>query len=117
MKIVIPVDTDKKTVVTKTGQCAYFAVYEDEKVFDYIENTHAHPHDHKGEKHHHEGGDDHSHKKDVGKLSGCDLILVRAVGENMKEALDSIGLEIRKIRKKDGENADEVIKNFLAGNL
>ena len=57
------------------------------------------------------------HKKDVIGLKECDIILVQAVGENMKEALESIGLKVKKIRKKDGLTADEVIKNFLANKI
>ena len=58
-----------------------------------------------------------SHKKDIVGLTGCDLILVQAVGENMKEALLSIGLTVKKIRKKDGVTANEVINNFLNNNI
>jgi len=35
----------------------------------------------------------------------------------MKEALESIGLKVKKIRQKHGTTADEVVKNFLAGNI
>ncbi|MEO1937345.1 MAG: NifB/NifX family molybdenum-iron cluster-binding protein [Sulfurimonas sp.] len=124
MKIVLAVDEDKKTIVTRTGQSAYFAIYEDDKFVDLIPNKH-HDGGHHAHRHNHEhdhGGMGHeahtnSHRKDVEALQGCDIILVRAVGENMREALESIGLKIKKIRKKDGENADEVVKNFLAGNI
>ncbi len=58
-----------------------------------------------------------SHKKDVEALKNCDIILVQAVGENMKEALESIGLEVKKIRQKHGVIADEVVRNFLDGNI
>lgn len=114
MKIVIAVDEDKKTVVKRTGQAAFFAIYEDGKAIDFIENGHGHG---GGTHHDHEHMEDeehtHSHRKDVEGLSGCDLILVRAVGENMKEALESVGLKVKKIREKHGIMADEVIENFL----
>jgi len=126
MKIVVAVDEDKKTVVKKTGQAAFFAIYEDEKVVDFIANHHGEGNHGKGnpqgEAHHkhedsHEGmeHDEHTneHKKDVLGLKDCDVILVQAVGGNMKEALESIGLKVKKIRKKDGITADEVVKNFL----
>ena len=58
-----------------------------------------------------------SYRKDVASLKGCDIILVQAVGENMKEALESIGLKIKKIRQKHGATAYEVIANFLSGNI
>jgi predicted Fe-Mo cluster-binding NifX family protein len=124
MKIVLAVDEDKKTVVKRTGQSAYFAIYEDDKLVDLVPNKH---HDGGHHAHHHHAEHDHSgmsheahtnsHRKDVEALKGCDIILVRAVGENMREALESVGLKIKKIREKHGTTADEVVKNFLAGNI
>jgi len=124
MKIVLAVDEDKKTIVKRTGQSAYFAIYEDDKLIDTIPNKH-----HDGGHHSHRHNEEHnhsdmshqehtsSHRKDVEPLKECDIILVRAVGENMKEALGSVGLKIKKIREKHGATADEVIKNFLDGNI
>ena len=54
------------------------------------------------------------HRKDLNNLSDIDTILARAVGPNMKEALELSGIHVVKIRKKDGENAEEVVKNYLA---
>ncbi len=124
MKIVLAVDEDKQTIVKRTGQSAYFAIYEDEKLVDLVPNKHHdgghHAHRH-NEEHDHEGlsHDEHtnSHRKDVEALKECDIILVQAVGENMKEALESIGLKVKKIRQKHGKTADEVVKNFLSGNI
>jgi len=96
MKIVLAVDNDKKTIIKRTGQAPYFVIYEDNKVLKYISN---------------------GHKKDVELLKGCDIFLVQAIGENMKDAINSIGLDIKKIRQKDGLTSDEVIKNFLAKNI
>lgn len=45
------------------------------------------------------------------------MILVRMIGENMREALESVGLKIKKVREKHGESADEIVKNFLDGNI
>ena len=124
MKIVLAVDEDKKTIVKRTGQSAYFAIYEDDKLVDLVPNKHhdgghhAHreheEHDHSDREH-----EEHtnSHRKDVQALQNCDIILVQAVGENMKEALESIGLKVKKIRQKHGATADEVIANFLSGNI
>jgi len=119
LKIVLAVDEDKQTIVKRTGQSAYFVIYEDDKLVDVVPNKHhSHSH-HKEHDHSHLSHKEHtnSHRKDVEALRGCDIILVQAVGENMKEALQSVGLEIKKIRKKDGLTADEVVKNFLAGNI
>ncbi len=124
MKIVLAVDEDKQTIVKRTGQSAFFAIYEDDKLIDFVPNKHNdgghHAHRH-NEEHDHEGSsyEEHtnSHRKDVEALKGCDLMLVQAVGENMKEALESVGLKVKKIRQKHGTTADEVIKNFLDGNI
>jgi predicted Fe-Mo cluster-binding NifX family protein len=124
MRIVLAVDEDKKTIVKKTGQSAYFAIYDDEKLVDLVPNKHNdgghHAHRH-NEEHDHSGmeHEEHtnSHRKDVEALKDCDIILVQAVGENMKEALESIGLKVKKIRQKHGVTADEVVDNFLKGNI
>jgi predicted Fe-Mo cluster-binding NifX family protein len=116
MKIVLAVDEDKKTIITRTGQAAYFVIYEDEKLIKTIPNNHHKHHGNsKGHNHKHLNHHEHTneHKKDVLALKGCDVFLARAIGENMKEALESIGLKVKKIRKKDGLTADEVVKNFL----
>ena len=54
------------------------------------------------------------HRKDLDNLSDIDTILARAVGPNMKEALELSGIHVVKIRKKDGEKADEVVRGYLA---
>lgn len=124
MKIVVAVDKDKKTIVARTGQSAYFSIYEDDKFVELLPNKHhdgghhAHTHNHE-HNHSHEEHEVHtnSHRKDVQSLQGCDVILVRRVGENMREALESIGVKIKKVREKHGDSADEIIKNFLDGNI
>jgi len=120
MKIVLAVGEDKQTIIKRTGQSAYFAIYEDSKLVELVPNKHHdgghHAHRHNEEHDHSElSHKEHtnSHKKDVEALKGCDIILVRAVGENMKEALESINLKVKKIREKDGLTADEVVNNFL----
>ncbi|UCN01318.1 hypothetical protein LCX93_05215 [Sulfurimonas sp. SWIR-19] len=112
MKIVLAVDEDKQTIVKRTGQSAYFAIYNDDKLEGFVPNKH-----HDGGHHTHREHEEHtnSHRKDVEALKDCDIILVQAVGENMKEALESIGLKVKKIRQKHGKTAEEVVKNFLSG--
>ena len=124
MKIVLAVDKDKKTIVKKTGQSAYFAIYDDDKFVEVVPNKHhdgGHHSHRENEEHDHSemAHDEHtnSHRKDVEALKDCDIILVQAVGENMKEALESIGLKVKKIRQKHGATADEVVRNFLDGNI
>ena len=124
MKIVLAVDEDKKTIVKRTGQSAYFAIYNDDKLVEIVPNKHHdgghHAHrENEEEDHSQMAHDEHtnSHRKDVEALSDCDIFLLQAVGENMKEALESIGLEVKKIRQKHGVTADEVVRNFLDGNI
>ena len=115
MKIAVPVDADKKTIAKKTGQAAYFAVYEDKELIKFVPNAHGGDHLH----HHGMGRQAHvqTHRKDVINLQGCDIILLRAVGEHMKEALESVGLKVKKVRQKDGQTAQEVVENFLDGKV
>ena len=121
MRIAIAVEEDKQTIVKRTGQAAFFAIYEDTKAVNYIANTHGKGHSNHTHEHSHKdmGETEHTnkHKKDIAGLKGCDIILVQVVGENMKEALESIGLKVKKIRKKDGASADEAIKNFIEGKV
>ena len=115
MKIVIAVDSDKQTIVKRTGQAAYFAIYDDDKILEYIENSHG-----KGKHNHNkltETEHTSQHAKDVAGLKECDIMLVQAVGENMKISLEEIGLKVKKVRKKDGLTADELVKNFLNDNI
>ena len=39
MKIVLAVDEDKQTIVKRTGQSAYFAIYEDATLIDLVPNV------------------------------------------------------------------------------
>ena len=124
MKIVLAVDEDKQTIVKRTGQSAYFAIYDDDKFVEVVPNKHhggGHHSHRENEEHDHSemAHDEHtnSHRKDVEALKDCDIILVQAVGENMKEALESIGLKVKKIRQKHGITADEVVRNFLEANI
>ena len=124
MKIVLAVDEDKKTIIKRTGQSAYFAIYNERELVEIVPNKHhdgGHHSHRKNEEHNHSGlshtEHTNSHRKDVELLKGCDLMLVQAVGENMKEALESVGLEVKKIRQKDGITAQEVIENFYDGNI
>lgn len=118
MKIAIPVDCDKKTIFKRTGHAPYFAIYEDDKLIDFVSNGHTHG-EHIHEKHSHADDEDHTngHQKDIAGLQGCDMILVRMIGEHMREALKNLNIEIKKIREKDGLVADEAIANFLQQKL
>lgn len=120
MKIAIPVDNDKKTIFQRTGQAPFFAVYEDDKLVEYVENAHGHLH-HEQHQHSHEEHEHHehtnAHKKDTAGIADCDTILVQMIGENMRDALKSHGIKIQKIRKKDGDTATEALQNFLNNKL
>ncbi len=116
MKILVPVDSDEKTVFKRTGQAPFFNIYEESQLLESVPNNHGGGH---GYKHAHDDSKEHlnEHKKDIESLRGCDIILVQALGEHMKEALESISLDVMKLRKDDGVFADEVVENFLNNNL
>jgi hypothetical protein len=75
MKIVLAVDEDKKTIVKRTGQSAYFAIYEDDKLVKLAQNKRGH-HAHKTNEQDHHSEMEHkahtnSYKKDVESLKDC----------------------------------------------
>jgi len=119
MKIVIPVDEDKSTIVKRTGRAPFYAIYEDAKLVEFVVNHHAqeHKHEDQHEHHKHAHGEGNHHRKDIAKLQGCDLILAQAVGKNMQSALSSAGITIQKLSKYDGTTAAEVVEKFLAHKL
>ncbi|MEA1918636.1 MAG: NifB/NifX family molybdenum-iron cluster-binding protein [Campylobacterota bacterium] len=141
MKIIIPVGSQEREIFQRIGRAPFFAVYENDTFVELRVNSHAASHDHhtegeghgghhhgkgegRGGHHHHEGPMEAyskeevaHHKKDLGNLKDINCALSRAIGPNMKEALESSGIKVIKIRKKDGEYADEVIENYFAGTL
>jgi len=113
MKIVVPVEADKQSMIKRTGQASYFAIFENDKLNSFIPNSHTdEEHDH-----HNLNDQEHvnEHKKDVINLQGCDVILVQAIGKHMRAALDDIGLKIVKI-KPNTNNVFEIVKDFLTKN-
>ena len=128
MKIAVPVEGENLQVYTRVGRAPFFAIFEDGTFEGLRVNHHAGSH--------HDGKEEHGsrqpsahafepyskeevehHKKDLHNLADVDVMLVRAVGPNMKEALELSGIEVVKTRKKDGEKADELVKNFLDKNI
>ena len=116
MKIVVAVDNDKKTLFKRIGRAPFFAIYEDEVMIETVVNVHAKSHEDDGSGAHnpseHSAEGVEHHRQDVMYLKGYDVILTQAVGPNMKEALQNIGLKVQKISKADGSTADEVVKKF-----
>ncbi|ADV47076.1 NifB/NifX family molybdenum-iron cluster-binding protein [Nitratifractor salsuginis] len=133
MKILVPVEGENRKVFTRIGQAPFFAIYENGDFLELRENLHAKSHQEEGTGHHHGkdqgegqrhgGGKPHTepyskeevehHRRDLGNISDVDLVLTRAVGPNMKEALELQGHKVVKIRKADGETSDEVVENYL----
>jgi len=139
MKILIPVEGESQRVYTRMGHAPFFAVYEDGDFLELRENIHAKSHEEEhvgyhgqhwregrgqGKRHRH-GGDreialepyskeevEH-HRRDLNNIADVDVVLTRAVGPNMKEALELLGLKVVKIRKTLGESAGEVVANYL----
>ena len=133
MKIAVPVHDEDLRVYTRLGRAPFFAIFNDTSFEDLRVNHHAafDAHEEDGGRVHHGGrGKKESertmephlkkgmgyHRKDLYNLQDIDVILVRAVGPNMKETLERNGIKVVKTRKKDGEKADETVKNFLEGN-
>jgi len=117
MKIVVPVDKDKSTIVKRTGRAPFYAIYEGGKLVDFVANHYAQDHEDKHEHHNHAHSEGDHHKKVILKLQGCDLILAQAVGKGMQNALQSANIAIQKLAKDDGTTAAEVVEKFLAHKL
>jgi len=119
MKIAVPVEGENLKIVTRTGRAPFFAIFEfngDEfKLIGLNENTHAHEHEHEhGHQEEHTADEVEHHHKHVkaSKVDDCDYIVVRAVGPNMKDALEKAGVKIIKVSKNDGEYALEVLEKI-----
>lgn len=127
MKIAVAVHNKDLEIFVRVGRAPWFAIFEEGAFVELRPNKHAASHDHEGghhgggQGHHHEHAhtEEHSpeevelHRKDLENLSDVDVILVRAMGPNMKEALELHGIEIVKMRKKDGEKASELVEKYL----
>jgi predicted Fe-Mo cluster-binding NifX family protein len=121
IKVAVPVEGENLVIVTRTGRAPFFAIYEfngnEFKLVGLNENTHAGEHDHD---HGHDHQEEHTadevehHHKHVkaSKVDDCDYIVVRALGPNMKDALELAGVKIIKVSKKDGERAPEVLEKI-----
>jgi len=119
MTIVIPVDNDKQTIFTRTGRAPYFAIFDNETFLDAVENAHAKSH-HDDEHHHHEEHTQEEvleHKQDLEAIAKYDVMLYRALGPNMKEAIELLGIKVQKISKKEANLAIEAVKKFLNNEL
>ena len=122
MKVAVPVEGENLKIVTRTGRAPFFAIFEfdgDEfKLIGLNENTHAHEHEHEhGHQEEHTADEVEHHHKHVkaSKADDCDYIVVRAVGPNMKDALEKAGVKIIKVSKNDGEYATEVLEKIKDG--
>ncbi len=127
MKIAVPVEDENLQVFTRVGRAPFFAIFENDRFKGLRVNHHAASH-HEEEEGHGHGEHKRSqgafepyskeevehHRKDLHNLDDIDVMLVRAVGPNMKEALELSGIRVVKVRKKDGERADRLVQNFLA---
>ena len=122
MKVAVPVEGENLKIVTRTGRAPFFAIFEfdgDEfKLIGLNENTHAHEHEHEhGHQEEHTADEVEHHHKHVkaSKVDDCDYIVVRAVGPNMKDALEKAGVKIIKVSINDGEYATEVLEKIKDG--
>jgi predicted Fe-Mo cluster-binding NifX family protein len=114
MTIAIPVEGENLKIVKRTGQAPYFAIYNNDEFIKLVAAPKGHSQDEHKE---HDHGDDEEHiqghSKSLVNISECDLILVQAIGEHMKEALERENITIKKIRQKDGEFASQAIESYL----
>jgi len=126
MKVVVPVEGESLKIVTRTGRAPFFAIFEfvgdDFKLLELRENAHAKEHEEeessrgRGVGHHEEHSEKeiehhHQHLK-LAKLDECKYLVHRALGKNMKDAVDRVGLIPVKVSKKDGDDGLEVLRKY-----
>ena len=119
MKVAVPVSGKNNTVFIRTGRAPLFAIYSiDGNQFRFV----RHEKNPNAGKHHHHGGpkpehtDEHhinSHVHHLRVIEDCDALLAVAVGPNMKKALNRLNIEHVKFKKKDGERAEDLVRNFI----
>jgi predicted Fe-Mo cluster-binding NifX family protein len=122
VKVAVPVEGENLVIVTRTGRAPFFAIYEFDgnefKLLGLNENTHAgeheeHEHGHEHQEEHTADEVEHHHKHvKASKVDDCDYIVVRALGPNMKDALELAGVKVIKVSKKDGDTAPVVLEKI-----
>jgi predicted Fe-Mo cluster-binding NifX family protein len=125
MKIAVPVEGENLKIVQRTGEAPYFAIFNDaefERIVEAPGNSHSHDghgahHGHGHDHHHDHEEEDHAHINRHGKslvnLGGCEVMLIRMIGEHMREAVERAGMKIKKSREKEGEYAPDAINAYL----
>jgi len=113
-KVAVPVEGENLKIFTRTGRAPYFAIFEfDKKNFKLVslnENSHSKEQDHHHEKHTEDEIKHHHRHLKTSNISDCNYIIVRALGPNMKDALDLAGIKPIKVSKEDGEYALQVLE-------
>jgi len=87
---------DKKTVAKRTGRCEEFVIYKIEdgktELIEYRKNTHEH-HNHS---HDNDKEDNHNHNDIMETLRDIDLLIVKMVGKNFRNDLESFSIKYEK---------------------
>lgn len=116
MKIAVPVEGDTLKVVEKTGSAPCFALFEDAAFVTLIASMQpAGQHQHVAH-HYHHGADEahvHAHASRLSGLQGVDVMLFRRVGEHMRQAVEQMGITMKKSRERDGDTATAMVQAFL----
>ncbi len=81
-----------------------------------VPNKHSHDH-HSGHQEEHSDAEIEEHRKHIIPLRGCRYIIVRALGPNMKDALELENIQPLKVTKDDGNSAGEILDRYISGQL
>ena len=117
MKIAVPVEGESLKIVEKTGSAPFFAIF-DGKTFEGLvpgKQKGAHGH-HEHHEHHHDEDDQahvHSHAKSLTGLAGVEIMFFRRVGEHMRQAVEQMGIKMKKSRERDGESAVDIVNAYI----
>ena len=120
MKIAIAVESDEMQVAKRMGRAPWFAIYKLEgeqfSLLKMVVNEHAKDHHGESGHHHHESHNESEiehHRQHITALKGVDVILARAVGPNMKDALSREGITVYRLSKQAGQTAAELMNYFI----
>jgi predicted Fe-Mo cluster-binding NifX family protein len=119
MKVAVPVKDDTLEIVARTGRAPFYAIFDvidnNVRFIELRENLHAHEHSHDDTMHEEEYSEAEirHHRNQLKNIGDVDTLIVRGLGPNMKGALEQEGIQVIRSSKKDGEKADELVKNFF----
>jgi len=118
--VAVPVEQDQSTIAVRTGRAPHFKLFKvrDNQWTDagFAANEHAAEHA-RGEPHHHGSHDEEvaHHRHQLAPLKHCQVLLVRGLGPQFKEAVELEGIRIVRLTRQMGDTL-ETLLSYLKTN-